>query len=51
MRRFPEMPTDIDPFSVAAYEDLGATAGFYYRFAAALGFKDIGVVKNRRVAE
>src|SRR5689334_3491363 len=50
-RTIVEMPSDIDPFPVASYTDLCATSAIYHRFVFEPRLENIGVVKNRGVAE
>src|SRR5262245_9899336 len=50
-RAIVEMPSDVDPLPIASYEDLGATAAIYHGFAFEPCLENIGVVKNRGVAE
>ena len=50
-RTIVEMPSHIDPFPAAAYEDLRATSAIYHGFVFEPRLENIGVVKNRCVAE
>jgi hypothetical protein len=46
-----EVPADIDPLTIAAHEHLSASTGVEAALALVGHFEDVGVVKDRRVAE
>src|ERR1043166_4836305 len=50
-RTIVEMPPDIHPFPVAAQENFRATPTIYHGFTLEPRLENIGVVKNRRIAE